>query len=1027
MSRQIRVFLSSTFRDMQQEREALIKQVFPGLRRLCRDRGVDLVEVDLRWGITEDQAEQGEVLPLCIREIERCRPYFVAILGERYGWVPDSVPDEPWALEGASVTHMEIHWAALKEGTDTDRSFFFFRRGAEGPEPQQALKAEIEQRGLQPSHYDDPEDLASQVRDTLLAAIDADFPEDAERTWLDVEREEMAAFLRSRSRVYVSRPEWMDRLDEGSVIVTGPSGSGKSSLLANWAEQTEERTFVHFLGATARSAHVDTLVHRILAELADEVPSDPADHRAALAPCLAAAAPVTLVLDAVEHTDDLSWLPHPLPEGVRLVASGLPGQALDELLRRGYPKLELTPLTTAERRRIVVEALALHGKALDDERVERIAGAQQTCSPLFLRTLTEELRLWGDHEALDEHIDHLLSAPTVPQLFDRVLARLERDYEGDHPGMVGACMSALAAARFGLTEPELLTLLDVPALSFAPLSHALESSLVSRSGVLSFFHSGLQRAVRARYLTTSADLRQRRRQLVDFFGAQPMDERVCEELPWLQHEVGDLEGLTRTLTDLDVFLYHAEEAQLQDLVRWWKAVPSEPAAGYAASLSAYGASEPAPFEHAFVTHKLARFLELMADFDTALPLFEQARALYAEAVPPDDPNLGVVANDHALALFLAGRYQQAEPAYREAIRLIGDVPSVLHNLAEILLRQGRFTEALELSERAVHNLQRTFGRHPLTATTMQNLARAQMALGDLQTADATLTEALSIVDGPPTRVLAVALTNLAALRQTQGHTAQAEVLYRRSVEVSEQVLGPDHPNAASTLAGLGSVLFYANKWDESMAVYLRAIRLVETHMGPSHPNLGPWLTAVANLMVRQGRGAEAEVHARRAHRIACDTLGEASSDAGQAALSLSACAASRGDVDEAARLAFRSCQILSESLGPFHATTDMSWGMVEHLAISSLQNGDPARAEPLFRRFLGRLTAKLGHDDPRLGPTLWNLGQSLVQLGRPSEAISLFQRELAMAEASYGPNHQETVQSRKNLDVVRMSLPQGPQ
>jgi len=33
--REIRVFISSTFRDMQEEREELVKQIFPQLRRRC--------------------------------------------------------------------------------------------------------------------------------------------------------------------------------------------------------------------------------------------------------------------------------------------------------------------------------------------------------------------------------------------------------------------------------------------------------------------------------------------------------------------------------------------------------------------------------------------------------------------------------------------------------------------------------------------------------------------------------------------------------------------------------------------------------------------------------------------------------------------------------------------------------------------------------------------------------------------------------------------------------------------------------
>ena len=56
-SRTIRLFLSSTFRDFGEERDLLVRQVFPALRARHKDRFVELVEVDLRRGITVEQAE----------------------------------------------------------------------------------------------------------------------------------------------------------------------------------------------------------------------------------------------------------------------------------------------------------------------------------------------------------------------------------------------------------------------------------------------------------------------------------------------------------------------------------------------------------------------------------------------------------------------------------------------------------------------------------------------------------------------------------------------------------------------------------------------------------------------------------------------------------------------------------------------------------------------------------------------------------------------------------------------------------
>lgn len=60
--RVVRVFVSSTFRDMQEERGHLVKYVFPELLKRSRERAMEFVEVDLRWWVMEEQANRGEVL-----------------------------------------------------------------------------------------------------------------------------------------------------------------------------------------------------------------------------------------------------------------------------------------------------------------------------------------------------------------------------------------------------------------------------------------------------------------------------------------------------------------------------------------------------------------------------------------------------------------------------------------------------------------------------------------------------------------------------------------------------------------------------------------------------------------------------------------------------------------------------------------------------------------------------------------------------------------------------------------------------
>ena len=96
--KEIRVFVSSTFMDLNDERDYIIRRTFPRLAEYCRKRGIKFTGVDLRWGITEEQSKDGRTIRLCLDEIRKCQPFFINIIGQRYGWIParDIEKDEEW-------------------------------------------------------------------------------------------------------------------------------------------------------------------------------------------------------------------------------------------------------------------------------------------------------------------------------------------------------------------------------------------------------------------------------------------------------------------------------------------------------------------------------------------------------------------------------------------------------------------------------------------------------------------------------------------------------------------------------------------------------------------------------------------------------------------------------------------------------------------------------------------------------------------------------------------------------------------
>jgi len=103
-----RVFLSSTFEDLVDERNALRSMVFPKLRAYCERHGARFEAVDLRWGVREEATLDQQTVEICLREVRRCqmtgmRPNFIVLLGDRYGWQP--LPSRISAEEFERVLH----------------------------------------------------------------------------------------------------------------------------------------------------------------------------------------------------------------------------------------------------------------------------------------------------------------------------------------------------------------------------------------------------------------------------------------------------------------------------------------------------------------------------------------------------------------------------------------------------------------------------------------------------------------------------------------------------------------------------------------------------------------------------------------------------------------------------------------------------------------------------------------------------------------------------------------------------------
>jgi hypothetical protein len=112
---------------MHAERDYLNKIIFPELEEWLGARRCHLEWVELRMGVAtasevDEDKRELQVLKVCLAEVQRCRPFLIVLLEDRYGSIPAAdriVAAAEIGLagdqHGRSVTHLEIEFGIFAD------------------------------------------------------------------------------------------------------------------------------------------------------------------------------------------------------------------------------------------------------------------------------------------------------------------------------------------------------------------------------------------------------------------------------------------------------------------------------------------------------------------------------------------------------------------------------------------------------------------------------------------------------------------------------------------------------------------------------------------------------------------------------------------------------------------------------------------------------------------------------------------------------------------------------------------------
>jgi len=515
-NRQIRIFISSTFQDLQEERDYLIKNIFPVLKEEAAKRDVSIIPLDLRWGITEQESKTGKVIEICLHEIENTYPFFIGIIGRRYGWCPkeDDVKNltsqYPWLQEdvanGLSVTEIEMQYGVLRNARKLN-AFFFVKDGEDRDLEEKGklgkLINSIKSNGRYPiNSYHTTKELGAQVEKYFIELIDKLFPiQEVDNT--DEYAIAQHLLFNRLTQFYIPDIKGFSTLDkflhndDRTIVVSGPEGSGKSALISNWIANNGNLKgtsyLYHSIGTGSAGNNVNSIIKR-LSTFVDEERKGGNDNP-------------LIIIDGIwkdlgeeGHRKLLSFIfnENTLPKVIICHPDWKDFSDLSEVYHiPSYHEEEYW-------HNYIISYLNIFRKKLSVEQIDRILTNLSIRNHSIMRMFLDEIISFGSFIDLDQQIDKLLSFSGPETFYRNLITAIEEQHGVEAVKMT---LTSLALSNGGLTEDTVIRIANLSKLAWSQLYCNLKNLGLPATRFLHVPHGPLYDVIHIYYGLTDPGMR----------------------------------------------------------------------------------------------------------------------------------------------------------------------------------------------------------------------------------------------------------------------------------------------------------------------------------------------------------------------------------------------------------------------------------------------------------------------------------------------------------------------------------------
>ncbi len=337
-----------------------------------------------------------------------------------------------------------------------------------------------------------------------------------------------------------------------------------------------------------------------------------------------------------------------------------------------------------------------------------------------------------------------------------------------------------------------------------------------------------------------------------------------------------------------------------------------------------------------------------------------------------------------------------------------------------LVMEERF---LGMAQRAVELTEKFAGPEDLaTATSLMHQANLYSCRSEYSLAVPGHTRAIVILAdlGPEhDQQRAVLLSSLGVVLRRLGQYRQAQQQYEEALVLQENLLGPEHPDVATSYNNLSLVVRLSGEYRYARELLLKALAIREAYFGPNHEWVGETLNNLSTVAADLGAYDESLKYQERAVEVLRITLGEDHQRYWWTRLNLGVAYIDMGDHTSSLPICLEVLTALQEIYGAEHVDTTYA---LDAIGSCYYKSGQYEKALGIFTESQRLIEQSIGVDNVEAAPTMFQVGRCQAACGELQLGADTMARSLAIQQNSAGENASDTSDLLHRLAEVYLRM-----